>query len=107
MPLRLFHLPSYDRCIKKLGRREKQIAGQIVSALYAYFQSGSSQTGTPFVASLEGRHRRLVFKKLRGEIWETYIEGKVRVLTRFEKNAHTLVFAGNHDEVQRFLKDRL
>ena len=105
MPFKLFFLPSYGRCVKKLGHREKHIAGLVVSGLVEYFQSGSPITGKPTVVKLEERSYRLVFKKLRGQIWEAYIEGQVRVLTRLEKDKHFLVFAGNHDQVQQFLKE--
>lgn len=104
MPLRLFYLPSYERCLKKLGSREKRIAGLIVSALASYFQSGLPVTGEPYLFHFEGRSYRLVFKKLRGDIWEAYIEGQVRILTRLEKDQHHLVFVGNHDQVRQFLK---
>ena len=104
MPLELFFLPSYERCLQKLGDRERKIAGLIVSALLSYFQSGTVPSGEPYVFQSEERSHRLVFKKLRESIWEASIEGQVRVLTRFEKNRHYLVFAGNHDQVRQFLK---
>lgn len=105
MPFKLFYVPSYERCVKKLGSRERSIAGLIVEAVYQYFQSGIAVSGRPYVANLEGRSYRLVFKKLRGSIWEAYIESRVRVLTRLEKDKHFLVFAGNHDQVEQFLKE--
>ncbi len=103
MPFRLFFLPSYERCVKKLGGREKRIAGLIVEALESYFDSRQPVSGTPYIFQHQGRSHRLVFKKLRREIWEAYIEGRVRVLTRLEKNQHFLVFAGNQDQVREFL----
>ena len=104
MPFRLFFLPSYERCLKKLGRREKQTAGLVVCALVDYFQSGSP-TGKPHVVKLGERSYRLVFKKLRVQIWEAYIEGQVRILTRLENDKHFLIFVGNHDQIRRFLKE--
>lgn len=104
MPFRLFFLPSYERCVKKLGARERRTAGLVVSALTDYFRSGASITGSPHVIQSGGRSYRLVFKKLRGSVWEAYIEQRLRVLTRLENDAHFLVFAGNHDQVRQFLK---
>lgn len=105
MPFKLYFLPSYERCVKKLGARERHMAGLIVEGLYNYFDTQTLVTGKAIVVNLEGRNYRLVFKKLRETIWEAYLEGKVRVLTRFEKNIHTLVFVGNHDQVRQFLKE--
>ncbi len=104
MPFLLFYLPSYERCLKKLGYKERHIAGIVVLALLSYFQSGVQISGDPYVFEHGRRNYRLVFKKLRESIWEAYIEGQVRVLTRLEKNCHYLVFAGNHDQVRQFLK---
>lgn len=104
MPLELFYLPSYERCLKKLGSRERKTAGLIVSALLYYFNSDLPITGEPYVFESEGRSYRLVFKKLRDQIWEAYLEGRVRALTRFEKNRHYPVFVGNHDQVRQFLR---
>lgn len=104
MSFQLFYLPSYERCLKKLGAREKGIASLIVAALLDYFQSSPMLGGAPYLYRSEGRSWRLVFKKLRPEIWEAYLEGKVRVLTRSEKDHHYLVFVGNHDQVRQFLK---
>ncbi len=104
MPLRLFFLPSYDRCLKKLGQRETHVANLVIVGLQGYFGSEFSAGGAPYVFEHGGRSYRLVFKKLRDQIWEAYIEGQVRVLTRFEKSVHYLVFVGNHDQVRQFLK---
>ena len=105
MPFHLFFLPSYERCLKKLGTREKYTAGLIVFSLNDYFQAGSTPSSKPHMIEFEKHSYRLVFKKLRGSIWEAYVEGRVRVLTMLEKDIHYLVFAGNHDQVQQFLKE--
>ncbi|MBI2166751.1 MAG: hypothetical protein HYU34_00735 [Candidatus Omnitrophica bacterium] len=104
MPFRLFFLPSYERCLRKLGSREREIAGVILLALQSYFQSGIPLGGGPYVFHSKDRSHRLVFKKLRESIWEASVEGGVRVITRQEKDAHFLVFVGNHDQVRQFLK---
>ena len=104
MAFELFYLPSYERCVKKLGNREKEIASLIVSALQLFFRSNLPISGKPCVIKLEQRSHRLVFKRLRGNIWEAYIEGQVRLLTRLNVRKHYLVFAGNHDQVQQFLR---
>ena len=106
MPFELFFLPSYERCLKKLGNHERRIAGLVISGLSSYFEAGFPPSGKPYVFKSDERSHRLVFKKLQGQIWEAYIEGKVRILTRLEKNKHFLVFAGNHDQVKQFLKER-
>ena len=103
MSFQLYYLPSYERCVKHLGQRERHIAKLVVLALLSYFSSGKPISGSPFIFEYEQRSYRLIFKKLRDLIWEAYIEGKVRVLTRLEKDIHYLVFAGNHDQVRQFL----
>ncbi len=105
MPFRLFALPSYGRCFKKLGNREQHVAGLIIAALSDYFQSDFPIKNKPHIFKLGQRSYRLVFKKLRGQIWEAYIEGQVRILTRLDNDKHFLVFAGNHDQVRFFLKE--
>lgn len=105
MPFELYYLSSYERCLKRLGNKEKRVAGLIVSALLGYFNSGSHIGDGPYMAHVEGRAYRLVFKKLHGAVWEAYIENQVRVLTRLERNKHFLVFVGNHDQVRQFLKE--
>lgn len=87
-----------------MGSRQREVAALIVQALQHYFQSGAPRAGEPYVYQGAGRSHRLVFKKLRESIWEAYVEGGVRVITRQEKNSHFLVFAGNHDQVRQFLK---
>ena len=104
MPFQLFYLPSFERCLKKLGSREKRVSNLVVEALLAYFQSGIPVTGDPYIFHQENRSHRLVFKKLRANIWEAYIERQVRILTRLDGSRHFLVFAGNHDQVRQFLK---
>ncbi len=105
MPFELFYLPSYERCLKKMGSQERTVAGLIVSALLKYFQSGLPIGATPYVYQSSGRSYRLVFQKIHDSIWEAYIESRVRILTRLEKNRHFLVFVGNHGQVRQFLKN--
>ncbi len=105
MPLKLYCLASYEACLKKLGRHEKEIAGVIIFGLLNYFTTQRIASGSPYVFQYAHRSHRLVFKKLQGFIWEAYVEGDVRILTRFENNSHYLVFAGNHDQVREFLKE--
>ena len=89
-----------------MGDREKRTAGLVVSALLDYFDKGIPVAGRPHVALIGPRSYRLIFKKLRGSIWEAYIEGQVRLVTRLEGDKHFLVFAaGNHDQVRQFLKE--
>src|SRR3989338_6054146 len=105
MPFELYYLPSYERCLKRLGNKEKRVAELIVAALLEYFHSNTSPGACPYMVQVEDRTYRLVFKKLQGAIWEAYIENQVRILTRLEKHRHFIVFAGNHDQVRQFLKE--
>lgn len=104
MPFHLLVLSGFERCFKKLGHREKQIADLIVNGLKSYFEASLPVSSQPYVFESYGRSYRLVFKKIRNSIWEAYIEGRVRVLTRLEKDSHSLVFVGNHDQVRQFLR---
>lgn len=103
MPFELSFLSSYIRSFKKLGPREKQIAGLVVLALQSYFKANLPVTGGPYVFQYQGNSYRLVFKKLHDPFWEAYIEGRVRVVTRLEKGCHFLLLVGNHDQVRQFL----
>lgn len=104
MPFELLSLSSYVRSFKKLGAREKQIAGLIVLALQSYFETNLPPSGEPYVFHYEGNSYRLVFKKLRDPFWEAYVEGRIRVVTRLEKNRHFLLLVGNHDQIRQFLR---
>jgi len=105
VPFQLFTLPSYERCLKKLSAHQRETAGLIVSALTHSFESGLPLTGRPHVIKFAERSYRFIFKRLRGQIWEAYLEGHLRILTRLENNSHYLVFVGNHDQVRQFLKE--
>ncbi len=105
MSFKLLFLPSYLRCLKKLGDRERRAAGIVILALQRYFDSESMASDTPYMFDYQGRHYRLVFKKLQHDIWEAYVEQRTRVVTRFYKDGHYLVFAGSHDQVRQFLKE--
>ena len=104
MAFELFVLSSYVRCLKKLGSREQNIAGLVVLALQAYFETQRPISAEPYLFPFEGKSHRLVFKKLCEPFWEAYIEGQIRVVTRLEKNRHFLLLVGNHDPVRQFLK---
>ncbi len=105
MPFRLYTLPSYERCLKKLSGHHRKIASLILSAMERSFQSELIMTGRPQVIKFEERSYRFIFKKLRGQIWEAYLEGHLRILTRLDGDTHFLVFVGNHDQVRQFLKE--
>ena len=105
MPFELYYLPAYERCLKRLGDRQRRIAEFIVLGLWEHFNSGILTLAGPHMVPIDKRTYRLVFKKLQGPIWEAYIEGQIRILTRLEQNKHFLVFVGNHDQVRQFLKN--
>lgn len=46
-------------------------------------------------------------KKLGGDLWEFRTDLAIRVLFQWHKNTVTFLFAGNHNEVQQFLKHYL
>ena len=104
MPFKVAFLSSYARSFKKLGSREQWIAGLIVFGLEGYFAANLPPTGEPFTFLFQGRNYRLVFKKLRGSLWEAYVESRVRIVTRLEDDCHFLLLVGNHDQVRQFLK---
>lgn len=104
MPFELFSLSSYFRSLEKLGTREKEIVEIIVWGLECYFRSPLLHRGDPYFFDFEGKNYHLVFKKLRHHFWEAYIENKIRVVTRLERNRHVLLLAGNHDQVRQFLR---
>lgn len=105
MPFQLFYLPSYERCLKKLSPAQKETARLVILALTHCFESGLPLTGRPHVIKFEARSYRFIFKRLRGQIWEAYLEGHLRILTHLDHDKHFLVFVGNHDQVRQLLKE--
>ena len=50
-------------------------------------------------------HKGLGLKRLRGNFWEVRKGIKTRVLFRWEGDLVEFIFAGDHDDVKRFLKN--
>ena len=97
MPLYLYYRPSFNRSVKRLGSRQKKIAGTILEALDAYYSSNCSLLEARQIAP------GFFYKQLRKPYYESGIEGNMRVVLRKEGNNCIAILAGNHDQIEKFL----
>ena len=85
--------PSFDRSIKSLSQTEKievkEAAFQLIDVL-----SKDRQI-----------HQGLGLKRLMGNFWEVRKGLKARILFRWTGDLIEFIFAGNHDDIKRFLKN--
>ena len=67
MPLYLYHRPSFNRSVKRLGANQKKIIGTILEALDTYYESGIEgnmrvvlrREGNNCIALLAGNHDQI------------------------------------------------
>ena len=97
MPLTLLFTASFYRAIKNLDPQQLQIIAFLIEALKVYYAFGSMLEEAQKIAP------RFFYKKLQGDFYEAGIEGRLRVVIRKEGLHCTAIFAGNHDQIRRFL----
>ena len=97
MALSLLFTTSFYRAIKNLDPQQLQIIALLIETLKAYYASGSILSEGLKITP------RFVYKKLQGDFYEAGVEGKLRVVIRKEGSNCTAIFAGNHDQIRRFL----
>ena len=85
--------PSFDRSMKQLPKPDKEdiktVALQLVDIL----------------SHDKDIHKGIGLKRLRGNFWEVRKGIKARILFRWEGDFVEFVLAGNHDDINRFLKN--
>ncbi|MBU0479060.1 hypothetical protein KKC91_10905 [bacterium] len=97
MPLRLYHRPSFERSLNRLGHGQKKTVGLILEALDIYYSSGCNLMEAKKLAA------RFFYKQLRKPYYETGIEKNIRVLIRREGSKCIAILAGNHNQIKQFL----
>ena len=99
MPLLLFYQASFFRTLKSLGPNEKKTIKRIVESLEVYYSTNCNLESARKLAP------RFFYKQLQRPYSEAGIDSKLRVILWRQGNTCRAVFAGNHDQVRRFLKN--
>lgn len=97
MPLELYARPSFNRSVRKLGTEQREVVAQILEALKVYYASGCD------LQEAQRKSPRFFYKQLRKPYYEAGVESNLRVIIAREKQACTVLLAGNHDQIRRFL----
>ena len=97
MPLSLYLLPSFKRCLKQLGHKERSIVISILEALRTYYASNCDLEQARIVQT------GFFYKQLWKPFYEAGIERNICVVIRREKEICYAVAVGNHDQIRRFL----
>ncbi|MDD3375570.1 MAG: hypothetical protein PHY73_07620 [Candidatus Omnitrophica bacterium] len=100
MPLYLFTLSSFDRSLKILDAKQKEIIRILLKALETYYTSNCNLAEAQKIAP------RFFYKQLRKPFYEAGIEGKLRLIIRREKSQCFALMVGNHDQVKKFLSSQ-
>ena len=80
-----------------MGPEQVQVVGLILKALEAYYSSGCNLGEARRIAS------RFFYKQLKRPHYEAGVESNTRVVLRKEGAKCIAAFAGNHDQVRKFL----
>ncbi len=85
--------PSFDRSVKNLHAGEKEDV-----------KAAAMQT-IDILSQDRAMHKGIGLKRLKGNYWETRKGLKARILFRWEGDLVEFVFAGNHNDIKRYLKN--
>ena len=97
MPLNLLFTSSFYRSLKNFDPQQQQTVSEIIEALKFYYASGSD------IAQAHKATPRFFYKKLRNDFYEAGVENKLRIILRKDGPHCSAVFAGNHDQIRKFL----
>ena len=100
MPLILFFYPSFKKSFKSLDFNQREIVQRILKAIEIYYLSNCQLSET------QKAEPGFFYKQLRKPYHEAGIEGKIRVVIERDKSECFAVFAGNHDQIKRFLANQ-
>lgn len=84
-------LPSFLRCVKKFSKTEKEGLARSLDQLNHFVLTGEAPYG-------------FRYKKINHDKYEFRIGLKLRVLVKEEANNLYLVFIGNHDDIERYMR---
>ncbi len=97
MPVTLLFYRTFDRSIKGLDPQQIKIIGLILEALRAYFLHDFNIDAARKVCP------GFFYKQLHKPYFEAGVEGRLRVVMEKDGEYIYAIFAGNHDQVRRFL----
>ena len=97
MPLVLLYTSPLSRSVKHLDPHQQKIVAAILEAVEIYYAAHCDLAATQ--KTIFG----FFYKKLRHDLYEAGIEGKLRVVIRRDGSNCSALFAGNHDQILRFL----
>jgi hypothetical protein len=97
MPFTFSLFSSFPRSLKKLGPEQRRTIAGILEALAVYLNTGGNLSEAQKICS------HFFFKKLRMPYYEAGIENRLRVVLEKQGGDFYAVFAGNHDDIRRFL----
>ena len=90
--MQVIYFNSFLRAFKKLpGSRQAQINGAIDRFVYCLENKTAVSSG-------------IGLKKLSQRLWEIRVGIDLRVVFSIDSDALNLVYAGNHNEIRRYLK---
>ena len=90
--MRYAYRKSFDRAFRKLTAAEQLQAESSLSRLFDFLERKSSL--------MSG----LGLKPIGKNYWEIRAGIKIRILFEMEKDLITFYFAGNHDEIRKFIR---
>jgi mRNA-degrading endonuclease RelE of RelBE toxin-antitoxin system len=88
---RILVLPSFERSVKKLTRQDKDNLVESLDVFNSFLLTGELPVG-------------FGLKKINHDKYEFRVDIRLRVVVKVEGEDYYLVFAGNHDEVKRYLR---
>lgn len=90
---RIFYLPSFVKQLEKLRGKEAQAAEEALLAFHHFIESGEKTLGWGF-------------KKLSLDKFEIRVDIRNRMIMKKIGEDCYLVLYGNHEEIERFLRNR-
>jgi mRNA-degrading endonuclease RelE of RelBE toxin-antitoxin system len=84
-------LPSFDRCVKKLGPQAQKRLKVALEKFNEFIVSGN-----PF--------KGLGFKKINHDKFEFRVDIHLRVVIKVDRDICYLVLVGNHDDIRKYLR---
>ena len=97
MPLYLHFHQSFNKSLKKLDTKQKEIIALIMEALMEYYSSACDLHKAKQIAP------GFFYKQLRKPYYEAGIERSLRIVIERKRERCTAVLAGKHDQIARFL----
>ncbi len=85
--------PAFKRSMKSFSEKEKAAIKEVAIQLIDMLSQDQSI------------HKGIGLKRLRGDFWEVRKGIKARILFRWQGDLVEFIFAGNHDDIKRFLKN--